>query len=119
MRPLRSLDIDVAVRALTVHTTAATLHLISLHRYAITIDGEGVVTERVLGDHVAGIVLNTSVTVVSNTVSNGLRTVSKCQLAPPRVALLPLSDRVRLSRRIANLKSSLPPFSSLVHWFRW
>jgi hypothetical protein len=33
------------------------------------------VTERVLGDHAAGIVLNTSVTVVTNTVSNGLRTV--------------------------------------------
>lgn len=50
-------------------------HVMSNSPYAITVDGNGVVTERVLGDHVAGIVLNTSVTKVSDTVSNGLRTV--------------------------------------------
>ena len=44
--------------------------------YAITVDGStGVVTERVLGNHEAGIVLNTSVTVVSNTVVDGVRTL--------------------------------------------
>lgn len=43
--------------------------------YTIVIDGGGKVTERVLDDHAAGIVLNKSVTVISNTVTNGKRTV--------------------------------------------
>ena len=43
--------------------------------YTIVVDGAGKVTERVLADHAAGIVLNTSVKVVSNTISDGKRTV--------------------------------------------
>lgn len=45
--------------------------------YAITVDGHsGAVTERVLGNHAAGIVLNASITVISNTVVNGVRTIT-------------------------------------------
>jgi hypothetical protein len=43
--------------------------------YTIIVDGEGRVTERVLADHAAGVVLSTSVTITSNTVSDGKRTV--------------------------------------------
>ena len=43
--------------------------------YTIVVDGDGGVTERVLGDHAAGIVLNKSLAVMSNTVANGTRTV--------------------------------------------
>lgn len=43
--------------------------------YAIIIDGLGEVTERRLGDHEAGKVLANSITVVSNLVANGTRTV--------------------------------------------
>ena len=39
------------------------------------VDGNGKVTERVLGDHVAGIVLNASIKVMSHTVADGKRTV--------------------------------------------
>jgi hypothetical protein len=43
--------------------------------YAIVIDGNGKVSEHMLADHAGGIVLNSSVTVVSQSVSNGQRTV--------------------------------------------
>ena len=43
--------------------------------YTIVVDGAGAVTERTLGDHVAGAVLQPTVRVVSNTVSGGRRTV--------------------------------------------
>lgn len=43
--------------------------------YAIIVDGNGEVSERKLADHGAGTVLNTTVTVVSNTVISGVRTV--------------------------------------------
>jgi hypothetical protein len=43
--------------------------------YAITVDGTGAVTERVLGNHAAGIVLNSSVTLVSHSVQGTIRTV--------------------------------------------
>ena len=44
--------------------------------YAITVDGTtGVVTERVLGHHTAGIILNVSVTVVHTAVSDNVRTI--------------------------------------------
>eukprot|EP00038_Savillea_parva_P006493 m.164130 g.164130 ORF g.164130 m.164130 type:complete len:753 (-) comp12385_c0_seq1:70-2328(-) len=42
--------------------------------YAITVSGNDV-TERKLGDHAAGTVLTSTVTVVSNTVTNNMRTV--------------------------------------------
>ena len=44
--------------------------------YAIIIDGVGAVTERVLGEHTAGILLNASVTVVRSVVQGGIRTVT-------------------------------------------
>eukprot|EP00931_Biecheleriopsis_adriatica_P028977 TRINITY_DN17265_c1_g3_i1.p1 TRINITY_DN17265_c1_g3~~TRINITY_DN17265_c1_g3_i1.p1 ORF type:complete len:822 (-),score=103.16 TRINITY_DN17265_c1_g3_i1:114-2579(-) len=43
--------------------------------YAVIIDGNGAVTERKLQDHGPGIVLNSSITVVSSTVSSEVRTV--------------------------------------------
>ena len=43
--------------------------------YTITVDGDGKVTERALADHAAGVVLNPSVTVISDTVTNRKRTV--------------------------------------------
>jgi len=43
--------------------------------YAIIVDGAGAVTERVMGNHMAGVQINTSVQVVSNTVKAGIRTV--------------------------------------------
>ncbi|CAK0840641.1 unnamed protein product [Prorocentrum cordatum] len=43
--------------------------------YAIVVDGTGKVTEHVLGLHKAGVELNSSVRVLGNTVSAGLRTV--------------------------------------------
>ena len=43
--------------------------------YAIVVDGSGKVTEHMLGDHVAGTVLQASVKIVSNTVESGIRTV--------------------------------------------
>ena len=43
--------------------------------YSIIIDGDGKATERVMGDHEAGIQLNSSLTVLSNSVADGTRTV--------------------------------------------
>ncbi len=43
--------------------------------YAVVVDGSGKVSEHLLGDHTAGTVLNTSVTIVSNNVVDGKRTV--------------------------------------------
>lgn len=43
--------------------------------YAIVVDGEGSVTEHLLGDHTAGKALQTSVKVVNNTVHDGNRTI--------------------------------------------
>ena len=44
--------------------------------YAIIIDGDGRVSERKLGNHAPGSILKNSVKVVSNTVRNGLRSIS-------------------------------------------
>ena len=44
--------------------------------YAIIVDGTGVVTERKLGNHSPGVQLNTTVTVLADSVSNGMRTVT-------------------------------------------
>ncbi len=54
--------------------------------YAIIVDGNGTVTERVLGAHTAGTLLPGSVTVQSMTVANGKRTV---YLTRPRVGANP------------------------------
>ena len=43
--------------------------------YAVTVDGLGNVAERKLGDHSGGRTLATSVSVLSNTVVNGVRSV--------------------------------------------
>eukprot|EP00039_Didymoeca_costata_P019055 m.336065 g.336065 ORF g.336065 m.336065 type:complete len:758 (-) comp17746_c0_seq1:59-2332(-) len=43
--------------------------------YAIIVDGSGKITEHVLGEHLAGVQINNSVTVVSNTVKAGVRQV--------------------------------------------
>ena len=50
-------------------------HVMANSPYTIVVDGAGKVTEHVLGDHLAGVQLKTSITMVSNTVSNGERTV--------------------------------------------
>ena len=44
--------------------------------YTIVVDGEGRVTERVLGDHMAGILLNKSVELADHVVHDGQRTVT-------------------------------------------
>ena len=44
--------------------------------YTIVVDGEGGVTERVLGDHMAGISLNRSVELTRHVVQDGVRTVT-------------------------------------------
>ena len=46
-----------------------------MQAYAIVVDGDGKVTENVLGDHAAGIVLKTNLTLVRHSVSGGKRTV--------------------------------------------
>jgi hypothetical protein len=43
--------------------------------YAIVVDGTGAITEHVMGEHEAGVQINTSVTVVSSSVSGTVRTV--------------------------------------------
>lgn len=43
--------------------------------YAVVVDDKGGVTEDVLGSHLVGIQIKTSVKVVSNTVDKGARTV--------------------------------------------
>ena len=43
--------------------------------YTTVVDGDGEVTERVLADHAAGIALNTSITVIHNSISGDRRTV--------------------------------------------
>lgn len=48
---------------------------IEFRRYTIIVDGHGAVSERRLADHAVGRELNATVTVVSNTVNDGLRTV--------------------------------------------
>jgi hypothetical protein len=50
-------------------------HSMANSPYTIVVDGDGEVTERVLADHAAGIALNTSVTVIHNSMSGGRRTV--------------------------------------------
>ena len=50
-------------------------HVMSNSPYTITVDGKGQVTERVLGDHAPGVVLNSSIKVISHSVSAGKRTV--------------------------------------------
>ena len=44
--------------------------------YTIVVDGKGGVTERVLGEHVAGILLNRSVDLAGHVVQDGIRTVT-------------------------------------------
>eukprot|EP01083_Nonionella_stella_P279752 951569_1 len=44
--------------------------------YAIIIDGTGAVSERTLGDHSPGTLLPPSITIQSNAISNGIRTVT-------------------------------------------
>ena len=50
-------------------------HAMANTPYAIVVDGTGKVTEHVLADHAAGITLNTSVQIISTSVSDGKRRV--------------------------------------------
>jgi hypothetical protein len=45
------------------------------HTRSSSTDGDGAVTERRIGFHAAGTLLDTSVTIISNTVAHGRRTV--------------------------------------------
>ena len=80
--------------------------------YAITVDGHtGAVTERVLGNHEAGIVLNSSVTVISNTVVNGVRTIA---LQRPLQGLTPHHhdfDPQQMSMNFINAIGNGPDFA--------
>ena len=62
-------------------------HSMANSPYTIVVDGHGSVTEHALGDHTAGIVLNTSVKVIRQSVVDGKRTVV---LTRPLKGLTPL-----------------------------
>ena len=78
--------------------------------WAIVIDGNGQVTERVLGDHAAGILLNNSVQIISHTVANGTRTVI---MSRPLAGLTPQHHSFnvdKLSLDFINAIGSTPTF---------
>ena len=66
--------------------------------YTIIIDGDGVVTERQLGDHDPGIALARSVTVTKSVVADGVRTVTVTRtlagLSPQHFSFDPTADAV-------------------------
>jgi len=79
--------------------------------YTIVVDGAGKVTEHVLGDHLAGVQLKTSITMVSNTVSNGERTVV---MTRPLAGLTPQHHTfavTQLSMDFISAVGSTPDFS--------
>jgi len=78
--------------------------------WAIVIDGNGKVTERVLGDHAAGILLNSSVQIISHTVANGTRTVA---MSRPLAGLTPQHhtfDATKLALDFISAIGSTPTF---------
>jgi len=79
--------------------------------YAVVVTGNGSVSEHKLGDQVAGTVLASTMTVVSNSVSNNVRTVVLTRVLKGKTSDYYTFDTTNLNLQLINAVGSGPDFA--------